>query len=87
MNNANIGYDCRNNFDARYFTTVINEIEEMSYIRKYHMDLTDFEISSLFSIDHLAIKINKDFDNRIGNLSTEDTYYDAKKTVYKTQSE
>ena len=47
MNNANLGYDCRNNFDNRYFSTVIDEIEEMAIIRK-HQDVFDPEISSFF---------------------------------------
>ena len=47
MKNANFGYDCRNNFDNRYFTPVIEEIEEMAYIRK-HQDVFDPEIAPFF---------------------------------------
>ena len=66
MNNANFGCEYRNNFDQCFFTTVIDEIEKMFYIIKHHKDLSDPNISSLFSSDHLVIEIDEDFDNRIG---------------------
>ena len=48
MNNANFGYDCCNNFENRYFTPVVDEIEEMAYIRK-HQNVYDPDIINLFS--------------------------------------
>ena len=35
MNNSNFGYDCQNNFDNCFLASVTDELEEMSYIRKY----------------------------------------------------
>ena len=78
MNNPNFGYDCRNNFDNRYFTPVIDEIEEMGFIRK-HQDVFDSEIASYFSTDHLVIQINDDFDNKLANLQMkQDEFFEAK---------
>ena len=34
MNNSNFGYDCRNNFDNCFLAPLIEELEEMIYIRK-----------------------------------------------------
>ena len=78
MNNASFGYDCRNNFENRYFTPVVDEIEEMSYIRK-HQNVYDPGIINYFSPDHLQMQINEDFDNKLAKISSQDDYYEAKK--------
>ena len=78
MNNANFGYDCRNNFKNRYFTPVVDEIEEMAYIRK-HQNVCDSDIINYFSPDHLRMQINEDFDNKIAKISTQDEYYEVNK--------
>ena len=36
LNNANFGYDCRNNLDNCKFEPIYDEIGEISYIRKYY---------------------------------------------------
>ena len=82
MNNRNFGYECRNNFENWYFTPVVEEIEEMAYIRK-HENVYDLEIINYFSHDHLPMRINQDFDNKIAKISTQDEYYEAKKIAGK----
>ena len=78
MNNANFGYDYRNNFDNLRFNPVVDEIEEMAFVRKhqniYHSDIIDY-----FSPDHLQMQINEDFYNKIAKIGTQDQYYEAKK--------
>ena len=78
MNNANFGYDCRNNFENRYFTPIVDEMEEMGYIKK-HQNIFEPDIISYFSPDHLRMQINEDFDNKIARIGTQDEYYEAKK--------
>ena len=78
MHNANFCYDCRNNFENRYFTPVVDEIEEMAYIRK-HQNVYDLDIINYFSLDHLQMQINQDFDNKLAKISSQDEYYEAKK--------
>ena len=78
MNNANFGYDCRNNFDNCYFTPVIHEIEEMAYVRK-HQSIYDPDISSYFSTDHLQNQINEDFDDKVAKLNRNDEFYESRK--------
>ena len=34
MNNANYGYDCRNNVNNSTFETIIDEVNKISYIKK-----------------------------------------------------
>ena len=69
MNNVNFGYDCRDNFESRYFTPITDEIEEMGFIRK-HQNVCDHDFINYFSSDHLQMQINEDFDNKLARLST-----------------
>ena len=78
MNNANFGHDCRNNFDNCYFAPVIDEIEEMSYVRK-HQSIYEPDISHFFSTDHLKIQVNEDFDNKTAKLDINDDFYESRK--------
>ena len=34
INNSNFGYDCRNNIDSCFFLPIVDEVEEVCYIRK-----------------------------------------------------
>ena len=43
MNNANFGFDCRNNTNNLKFEPLIDEINELTYIKKYY-DLFDNKI-------------------------------------------
>ena len=47
-NNANFGYDCRNNLDNCTFEPINDEIGELSFIRRYY--------NNLFDKDHLLIQ-------------------------------
>ena len=48
MNNANFGFDCRNNANNAKFEPLIDEINELTYIKKYH-NLFDSKISNFIS--------------------------------------
>ena len=75
MNNASFGYDCCKNFGNRYFTHVVDEMEEKAYISK-HQSVYDSDIINYFSPDHLQMQINEDFDNKLGRISSQDEYYE-----------
>ena len=60
MNNANFGYDCRNNFENRCFTPVVDEIEEMAYIRK-HQNVYDSDIKAIGVKEHNKIGSSTQF--------------------------
>ena len=36
LNNSNFGYDCRNNLDNCRFVPIFDELQEVSYIKKYY---------------------------------------------------
>ena len=40
LNNSNFGFDCRNNADNCFFNPIFDEIEELSYARRYQNILT-----------------------------------------------
>ena len=67
MNNANFGYDCRNNADNCYFSPIYDEIEELSHAKRYQ-DVFDQSISDFFSSEILERQIKKEFLNKIAKL-------------------
>ena len=62
MNNANFGFDCRNNANNAKFEPLVDEINELTYIKKYH-NLFDSKISNFVSseiLEKISIKnLNK----------------------------
>ena len=54
MNNANFGFDCRNNANTK-FEPIINEIREITYIKKYN--LFDSQIANFVKSDILEQRI------------------------------
>ena len=44
LNNANFGYDCRNNLDNCTFDPITDEIRELNFIKRYHSNLYDENI-------------------------------------------
>ena len=67
MNNANFGYDCRNNANNTKFEPIIDEISEITYIKKYH-NLFDSKVSNFVKSDILEQQINQDFQQKIANV-------------------
>ena len=59
MNNANVGYDCRNNADNCYFRPVYDEIEELSYAKRYQ-NMFDQVISEFVSTEILWRQIEEE---------------------------
>ena len=56
MNNSNFGHDCRNNVDNCFFAPIHNDINEISYIKKYQ-SLFDNEISVFVSCELMKQEI------------------------------
>ena len=59
MNNANVGYDCRNNADNCYFRPVYDETEELSYAKRYQ-NMFDQDISEFVSTEILWRQIEEE---------------------------
>ena len=58
LNNANFGYNCRNNVDNCFFAPVFDEIEELSYVKNYQ-NVFDAEIMDFVSTEPLESQIEE----------------------------
>ena len=61
MNNANFGFDCRNNANNLKFEPLIHEINELTYIKKYY-NLFDSKIENFVNSKILERNINQEFE-------------------------
>ena len=77
MNNANFGYDCRDNPNNAKFQPIIDEVNEITYIKIYY-NLLDNRISKFVNSNVLEHQINQQFEQNISTVKLDDPY----KTVY-----
>ena len=63
MNNANFGYDCRNNANNSTFEAIIDEVNEISHIKKYH-SLFDSKVSNNVNNDFLGKELKQIFTRK-----------------------
>ena len=52
MNNANFGFDCRNKANITKFEPIIDEIGEITYIKKFY-NLFDSQVANFLKSDIL----------------------------------
>ena len=78
MNNSNFSYDCRNNFENCFLAPVIDEREEISFIRK-HKNTFDSAMKDFISTQLLETQINEEFDNKISQLDRNSHFFEARK--------
>ena len=77
MNNANFGFDCRNNANNLKFEPLIDEINELTYIKKYY-NLFDNKISGFVNSEILEKNINQEFDQKIALIKDDDPFKNAR---------
>ena len=77
MNNANFRYDCRNNANNSKFEPIIDEVNRITYIKKYY-NLFDSKTSNSVNIDVLEQKIEQNFQQQIANVKRDDSFRSAK---------
>ena len=73
MNNANFGFDCRNNANNAKFEPLIDEINKLTCIKKYH-NLFDSKISNFVSSEILEKNINQEFEQKIALIKEDDRF-------------
>ena len=71
MNNANFGFDCRNNADNLKFDPLIDEINELTYIKRYH-NLFDPKIEKFVSSKILEDHIEEEYNQNIAMIKEND---------------
>ena len=84
MNNSNFGYDCRNNADNCFFALVFDEIEDLSYVKRYQ-NVFDPEISQFVPTKLLEREIEETFENKVARLDQKDEFYDVKENSFRIQ--
>ena len=77
MNNANFGYNCRNNANNPKFEPIIDEISEIAYIKKYY-NLFDNKVSNFVTKEVLELQIGQDFQQQITNIKHDDPFRSAR---------
>ena len=76
MNNANFRYDCRNNANNTKFKPIIDEINEITYIKKYY-NLFDTKVSNFVRSDILEKEINQNYNQKISKIKEDDVFRNA----------
>ena len=76
MNNANFGFDCRNNANNTKFELIIDEIGEITYIKKYY-NLFDSQVANFVKSDVLEQNINKEYEQKMAMINENDPFRDA----------
>ena len=84
MNNDNFGYDCRNNVTNAKFEPIIDEINEVKYIKKYH-NLFDNKVSNFVNSDILERQIEQNFQQQIANMRHDNPFRSTRITSIKNQ--
>ena len=84
MNNANFGYDCRNNANNAKFQPIIDEINEITYIKKYY-NLFDNRVSKFVNSDILEQEINQQFEQNISTVKHDGPYKTACIKTFESQ--
>ena len=77
MNKVSFGFDCRNNANNLKFEPLIDEINDLTYIKKYH-NLFDNKISSFVSSEILEKNINQEFEQEIALIKDNDPFKNAR---------
>ena len=86
MNNANFGYNYRNNLNNVKFQLIIDKINEISYIKRYY-NLFDSKVSNFINSDILEKQIEQNFQQQIANVKYDDPFRSAQITSINNQVE
>ena len=78
LNNANFGYDCKNNLDSCKFEPICDEINEIAYIRSFHKSFFDKEVSPFINSAILEKEIQRRFNDEMQKIQNDDPFRAAK---------
>ena len=77
MNNANFVFDCRNNANNTKFEPIVDEIGEITYIKKCY-NLFDSQLATFVKSDILQQNINEEYEQKIAMIKENDPFKDAR---------
>ena len=77
MNNANFRFDCRNNANNTKVEPIIDEIGEITYIKKYY-NLFDSQVANFVKSDVLEQNINEEYEQKMAMIKENEPLKDAR---------
>ena len=77
MNNVNFGFDCRNNANNTKFEPIIDEMNEISYIKRYY-NLFDKRVDKFVKSDILERQIQAGYEQSLAEIREDDPYKNAR---------
>ena len=77
MNNTNFGFDCRNNTNSVTFESIIDEINEISYIKNYYSPF-DTNVSGFVNSYLLKQEIQQTFQQRLTEIKCDNIFRNVK---------
>ena len=80
MNNSNFGYDCCNNLDNCQFVPIFDELQEITYLKRYY-NYFDSKVSS----DLIREEIEEKYNGSLTKSSKDDKYYKIKLSTLNTE--
>ena len=84
MNNANFGLNCRNNADNLKFDPLIDEINEITYIKRYH-NLFDPKVEKFVSSKILEDHTEEEYNQNIAKIKENDPFKNLRMTELQNQ--
>ena len=85
MNNSNFGYDCRNNLDNCQFVPIFDELQEITYLKRYY-NYFDSKVLSFVSSDLIRQEIEEKRNDSLMKLSKEIVKLDSQRKIQKKVS-
>ena len=85
LSNSNFGIDCRNNIDNCILEPLHDDLNDISYIKKFTTIFSDNTFRNFFSPAHLREEITQNFQSKIFALNKEDPTYEARKEYYENK--
>ena len=86
MNNANFRYDCRNNLDNCQFIPIFEEMNEVTYLKRYY-NYFDKEVSKFVSSHLIRAEVEEKYNDSITRLSKDNKFYQVKLTALKAEKQ
>ena len=84
MNNSDFRYDCCNNLDNCQFVPIFDELQEITYLKRYY-NYFDQKVSSFVSSDLIRQEIEEKYNDSLMELSKDDKYYEIKLSTLNTE--
>ena len=84
MNNANFGYDCRNSSDNCQFIPIFDEMNEITYLKRYY-DYFNKDVSKFVTSDLIKEEAEEIYNDSMMKLSKDDKFYQVKLPALKAE--